>query len=56
MTVLLITGVMQLATMAALAGVIAGERLGPWPNYFAKTVGLGIIALGAVTVARAMMG
>lgn len=56
MTVLLVTGVMQLVTMAVVAGVIAGERFGPWPNRIAKTVGVGIIGLGAVVVARSITG
>ncbi len=56
MTVLLVTGVMQLATMVAVAAVIAAERLGPRPDTIAKTVGVGVIALGAAAVARAMMG
>jgi predicted metal-binding membrane protein len=53
MTVLLVTGVMELGVMATIAGAITIERLAPSPGRIARTIGVAIIAMGAFAVVHA---
>jgi len=51
---LLVTGVMDLAVMAAVAAGITLERLAPCPERIARTAGLIVVAAGAIAIAAAL--
>jgi predicted metal-binding membrane protein len=52
MTVLLVTGVMSLSTMAVLAIVITAERVTRHPEWIARSAGAVIIMVGILVMAR----
>jgi predicted metal-binding membrane protein len=54
MLVLLVTGMMELATTVALGAIITAERLTRWPRPATKVVGLALLAGGALLLARAV--
>jgi len=54
MAVLLVGGMMNIAVVAGLAVAIAAERLGPRPDLVARAIGAGVMATGAVLLARAV--
>ena len=54
MTILLVTGVMDLGAMAAVAAAITVERLAPRPEHAAFAAGVVVIAVGAFVIARAL--
>jgi len=49
-----VTGVTNLKAMAIVAGAITVERLSLRPQYAARVAGIGIIAAGALVIARAL--
>jgi len=54
MTVLVVAGMMHLWLVAAVAVVIAVERLVPWPERIARTIGGVLLAVGALTLLQAL--
>lgn len=54
MTILLATGVGNLGAMAIVTAAITVERFWPRPQHAARAAGVGIIAAGAVVIARAL--
>jgi predicted metal-binding membrane protein len=54
MLILLVTGVMDLGTMAGVATAITVERLTPWPEMAARAAGMIAVATGALVIARAV--
>jgi predicted metal-binding membrane protein len=54
MTVLLVTGMMRLGTIALVAAAITLERVAPWPERTARALGAVILAVGALTLARGL--
>jgi predicted metal-binding membrane protein len=52
--VLLVTGVMDVGAMAAIAAAITVERLAPWPGRAARLAGVVMVAAGAVAIALAI--
>jgi predicted metal-binding membrane protein len=55
MAVLLVAGMMHLAVVAALAAVIALERLAPRPERTARATGVFVIVIGVFAIARALV-
>jgi predicted metal-binding membrane protein len=53
MLALLATGMMNLAAMIALTLAISAERLAPGPLRVARVVGVAIVVVGVLTIARA---
>jgi predicted metal-binding membrane protein len=53
--ILLVTGVMDLRIMAAVAGAITAERLAPWPDRVARVAG-GVVIIAAVLVIARSLG
>jgi len=54
MAVMLVTGVMNLGTMALLTVAIAAERLVPRPDWVARTTGLFILAAAVLMIGRGL--
>ncbi|HYL14460.1 MAG TPA: DUF2182 domain-containing protein [Terriglobales bacterium] len=54
MTILLVIGVMNLVGMLMITSAITIERLSPKPQSFARAIGVGIIAVGALAIIRAL--
>ena len=54
MVVLLVTGVMNLGTMAVVACAVTIERLAPWPRLAARAAGAVILGAGALAVVRGL--
>jgi predicted metal-binding membrane protein len=54
MVILLVTGMMNLASMAIIAAAITVERLAPRPQLIARSAGFIMIAAGAFGIARAL--
>jgi predicted metal-binding membrane protein len=54
MTILLATGMGNLGAMAIVTAAITVERFWPRPQHAARAAGVGIIAAGAVVIARAL--
>jgi predicted metal-binding membrane protein len=56
MVILLVTGVMNLASMTMLAAAIAVERIVPWPERVAQIAGILIIGIGTRMIVRTLAG
>jgi len=56
MIILLVVGAMNLAAMAILAAAITIERMVPRPIVVARAMGVVIIVVGAIAIARALHG
>jgi predicted metal-binding membrane protein len=56
MAMLLVAGVMDLGAMALVAAAITFERIAPRPAAAARAVGIASLVVGAVIVARALLG
>jgi predicted metal-binding membrane protein len=54
MATLLVTGVMDVGAMTAVAAAITAERLAPRPGRVARTIGCLLVAAGAVAIATAL--
>jgi predicted metal-binding membrane protein len=54
MTVLLATGMMRLGTIALVAAAITVERVGPWPAATARALGIAMVGVGVVVLARSL--
>ncbi|HVT38833.1 MAG TPA: DUF2182 domain-containing protein [Gemmatimonadaceae bacterium] len=54
MVTLLVTGVMSVAGMLLIAVAITAERLAKRPDWVARTVGAGMLVVGAVWIARSL--
>jgi predicted metal-binding membrane protein len=52
MMALLVTGVMNLGTMAIVTAALTVERLSPRPQYAVRVAGIGLIAAGAFVLAQ----
>jgi predicted metal-binding membrane protein len=52
--ILLVTGVMDLWIMAAVAGAITAERLAPWPDHVARVAGGIVIMVAVLVIARSL--
>jgi predicted metal-binding membrane protein len=53
---LLVTGMMELATTVGLGVIITVERLTPWPRVATRAVGAVLLAGGALLLNRALGG
>ncbi|HKC11149.1 MAG TPA: DUF2182 domain-containing protein, partial [Vicinamibacteria bacterium] len=52
--ILLVTGVMDLKIMAAMAAAITAERLAPRPERVAQVAGGAILMIGVLVIARSL--
>jgi predicted metal-binding membrane protein len=54
MMTLLVSGVMDLGVMVAVAAAITVERLAPRPGHVARALGVVVLTAGALVIARAL--
>jgi predicted metal-binding membrane protein len=54
--ILLVTGVMDLRIMAAVAAAITAERLAPWPDQLARVAGGVVSTIAILMIARSLGG